>query len=285
LPLNVICIDEKKKICSQCALNDEHADHQIITEDEFMNNIDNLIDLFQEVDNNQINYLNYNNINTKTTLDKIGNNIDNFIKMINKTKTDIINNINTQCEKIEKYLKKRKKEIFGKYQSTNFDISTLRESTLNWMQIVTNKLDQLNEIKVSDDLGCLKLLDNDPNKNIFNLIRNGKQLNGRYNFVKETFKIIGKLESFDKKGISILPNKNIIDRIIFDKVNYRDDIDMNNEQKDKSEDIEDNIEINLNIDELSKKNDNENKKKKNEEKDTNIKTSLIKIEENKELIN
>jgi hypothetical protein len=95
------------------------------------------------------------------------------------------------------------------------------------MQIVTNKLDQLNEIKVSDDLGCLKLLDNDPNKNIFNLIRNGKQLNGRYNFVKETFKIIGKLESFDKKGISILPNKNIIDRIIFDKVNYRDDIDMN----------------------------------------------------------
>ena len=285
LPLNVICIDEKKKICSQCALNDEHVDHQIITEDEFMNNIDNLIDLFQEVDNNQIKYLNYNNINTKTTLDKIGNNIDNIIKMINKTKTDIINNINTQCEKIEKYLNERKKEIFGKYQSTNFDISTLRESTLNWMQIVTNKLDQLNEIKVTDDLGCLKLLDNDPSKNIFNLIRNGKQLNGRYNFVKETFKIIDKLESFDKKGISILPNKNIIDRIILDKINNKDDIDMKSESKDKSEDIEDNIEINLNIDELSKKNDNENEKKKKEVKDNNIKSSLFKIEENKELIN
>ena len=285
LPLNVICIDEKKKICSQCALNDEHVDHQIITEDEFMNNIDNLIDLFQEVDNNQIKYLNYNNINTKTTLDKIGNNIDNIIKMINKTKTDIINNINTQCEKIEKYLNERKKEIFGKYQSTNFDISTLRESTLNWMQIVTNKLDQLNEIKVTDDLGCLKLLDNDPSKNIFNLIRNGKQLNGRYNFVKETFKIIDKLESFDKKGISILPNKNIIDRIIWDKINNKDDIDMKSESKDKSEDIEDNIEINLNIDELSKKNDNENEKKKKEVKDNNIKSSLFKIEENKELIN
>ena len=285
LPLNVICIDEKKKICSQCALNDEHVDHQIITEDEFMNNIDNLIDLFQEVDNNQIKYLNYNNINTKTTLDKIGNNIDNIIKMINKTKTDIINNINTQCEKIEKYLNERKKEIFGKYQSTNFDISTLRESTLNWMQIVTNKLDQLNEIKVTDDLGCLKLLDNDPSKNIFNLIRNGKQLNGRYNFVKETFKIIDKLESFDKKGISILPNNNIIDRIILDKINNKDDIDMKSESKDKSEDIEDNIEINLNIDELSKKNDNENEKKKKEVKDNNIKSSLFKIEENKELIN
>ena len=52
LPLNVICIDERKKICSQCALNNEHVNHQIITENEFMNNIDNLIDLFQEVDNN-----------------------------------------------------------------------------------------------------------------------------------------------------------------------------------------------------------------------------------------
>ena len=38
-------------------LNDEHVNHQIITEDEFMNNIENLIDLFQEVDNNQIKYL------------------------------------------------------------------------------------------------------------------------------------------------------------------------------------------------------------------------------------
>ena len=39
--------------------------HQIMTEIEFMNNIDNLIDIFQEVDNNQIKYLNFNNINYK----------------------------------------------------------------------------------------------------------------------------------------------------------------------------------------------------------------------------
>ena len=59
-----------------------------------MNNIENLIDLFQEVDNNQIKYLNFNSINTKSTLDKIGNNIDDYIKMINKTKDDMIKNIN-----------------------------------------------------------------------------------------------------------------------------------------------------------------------------------------------
>ena len=286
LPLNVICIDEKKKICSQCALNDEHVNHQIITEDEFMNNIENLIDLFQEVDNNQIKYLNFNSINTKLTLDKIGNNIDNYIKMINKTKEDMIKNINIQCEKIENYLNERKKEIFGKYQSTNFDISTLRESTLNWMQNVTIKLDQLNEIKAGEDDGCLKLLDIEPNKNIFNLIRNGKQLNGRYNFVQETIKIIDKLESFDKKGICIKPNKNILDRIFFEQENKKKE----NEQevdKDKNDENEDNIEINLNIDELGKKNNikNESAKKEKEEEDKNIKSTLFQIEENKELIN
>lgn len=85
------------------------------------------------------------------------------------------------------------------------------------MQNVTIKLDQLNEIKAGEDDGCLKLLDIEPNKNIFNLIRNGKQLNGRYNFVQETIKIIDKLESFDKKGICIKPNKNILDRIFLSK--------------------------------------------------------------------
>ena len=79
-------------------------------------------------------------------MDKISNNIDSLIKMINDTKNDIINRIKEQCNGIENYLNKRKEEIFNKYQSTNFDISTLRDSTLNWMQIVTNKLDQLNDI-------------------------------------------------------------------------------------------------------------------------------------------
>ena len=284
LPLNVICIDERKKICSQCALNNEHVNHQIITENEFMNNIDNLIDLFQEVDNNQIKYLNFNSINTKSTLDKIGNNIDNLIKMINTTKNDIINNIKEQCEHIEEYLYERKKEIFDKYQSTCFDISTLRESTLNWMQTVTNKLDQLNDIK-DPSSECIKLLDNEPNKNLFNLIRNGKQLNGRYNFIQEMLKIIHKLESFYQKGILIKPNKNIIDRIFF-KEDFNNDNIGNKQNKNEEEKEEDDIEINLNIDELGKKNNLKNDLiKKEKQEDKKIRLTLFEIEENKELIN
>ena len=281
LPLNIICIDERKKICSQCALNNEHVNHQILTEIEFMNNIDSLIDLFHEVDNNQIKYLNYNNINTKLILDKISNKINTLIKIINSTKEDIINNINKQCEKIENYLTKRKEEILVKYQSTDFDISTLRDSTLNWMQLVTNKLDQLNEIK-EPSKGCVNLLNDDDNidKNIFNLIRNGKQLNGRYNFVQETIKIIQKLENFDKNGIEIKPNFNIIDTIFFKE---------NNKTLENQENKDD-VDINLNIEEEGKKNNiinklNEENKENKENNNNYIQSSLFDIEENKEIIN
>ena len=87
------------------------------------------------------------------------------------------------------------------------------------MQNVTYKLDQLNDINSGDNKGCIQLLDNDINKNIFNLIRNGKQLNGRYNFVQQNIKLIDKLNNFEKNGIDIIPNKNIIDRIYISNKN------------------------------------------------------------------
>ena len=121
----------------------------------------------------------------------------------------------------------------------------LRESTLNWMQIVTSKLDKLNEIK-EPSVDCIKLLDDEQNKNVFNLIRNGKQLNGRFNFIQETIKIIDKLEKFDKNGISIKPNNYIIDKIFFEKKENNGD---NNAIKEDEKDID----INLNINEEEEK--------------------------------
>ena len=279
LPLNVICIDENKKICSQCALSNEHADHQIITEKEFMNNIDSLIDLFQEVDNNQIKYLNFNNINTKNTLNDISNTIEKLIDMVNKTKDDIINNINNQCNSIENYLNKRKKEIITKYEGTNFDMAQLRQTTLNWMQNVTNKLDLLN--KDDQNVNCIKFLDSDPNKNIFSLLKNGKQLNGRYKFVQEIIVIIDKLEAFKKSGITITPNQNIIEDILATdkKGNINENKKENENENNQNEDSD--IELNLNINQLNEINEKSNKKVKEEY----IKSSLFEIKENKELIN
>ena len=101
LPMNIICIDERKKICSQCALNDIHSTHQIITEKDFLFNINKLIDLFQEIDNNQIKYLSINiSNNIKNIISDIDNNILQLIDLIQSTKEKIIKNINNQCEKL-----------------------------------------------------------------------------------------------------------------------------------------------------------------------------------------
>ena len=44
-------------------------------------------------------------------------------------------------------------------------------------------MDKLNEIK-EPSVDCIKLLYDEQNLNVFNLIRNGKQLNGRFNFIQ-----------------------------------------------------------------------------------------------------
>ena len=112
MPLNIICIDERKKICSQCALNDIHSTHQIITDKDVIINIEKLIELLKEINNNQIKYLSNNNsINTKNIIENINLNINQSIELVNKTKQNIINNINKQCQKIINFLNKRKKKL------------------------------------------------------------------------------------------------------------------------------------------------------------------------------
>ena len=50
LPNNIICINDKIKICSQCAKNKLHINHEILTEDELLKQIENLIDKYQEIE-------------------------------------------------------------------------------------------------------------------------------------------------------------------------------------------------------------------------------------------
>ena len=264
LPLNIICIDERKKICSQCALNDIHSNHQIITEKDFIINIDKLIDLFQEIDNNQIKYLSINNtINVKNILDNIFIKIKQLIDLVDETKDKIIKNINNQCEKIVDFLNKRKNEIEKKYQNNNFDMNNLRESALNWLQIVNKKLNQINDInEINIDL--IKLIDDEQDKNISNLIRGGKQLKDRFIFAQESLKIINNLEQFKNNGLKVEPNNKILTNIL--------DINRNNNQNDL---LQDNIDINK----IENNKDNNDENNKN-----NIKITLFNVEENYNLI-
>ena len=216
-PLDVICIDEKIKICNQCALEPRHCNHQIVTDDEFMNQIDSLIDLFQIIDENSQSYYEIENINTTDILDKINKKIDSLKSNIGKKVEEIIININSQKNTIVNYLTKRKDEINSKYKSS-IDTKMLLKQTETWMNAVKNKLDILNEI-TDPNIECIKLIDNDKKNNQTYLINQGKQLNDRFQFIKQTESVIKDLVSFEESGIKIDPNEFIIAQIMNKKDN------------------------------------------------------------------
>ena len=216
-PLDVICIDEKIKICNQCALEPRHCNHQIVTDDEFMNQIDSLIDLFQIIDENSQSYYEIENINTTDILDKINKKIDSLKSNIGKKVEEIIININSQKNTIVNYLTKRKDEINSKYKSS-IDTKMLLKQTETWMNAVKNKLDILNEI-TDPNRECIKLIDNDKKNNQTYLINQGKQLNDRFQFIKQTESVIKDLVSFEESGIKIDPNEFIIAQIMNKKDN------------------------------------------------------------------
>jgi len=216
-PLDVICIDEKIKICNQCALEPRHCNHQIVTDDEFMNQIDSLIDLFQIIDENSQSYYEIENINTTEILDKINKKIDSLKNNIGKKVEEIIININSQKNTIVNYLTKRKDEINSKYKSS-IDTKMLLKQTETWMNAVKNKLDILNEI-TDPNRECIKLIDNDKKNNQTYLINQGKQLNDRFQFIKQTESVIKDLVSFEESGIKIDPNEFIIAQIMNKKDN------------------------------------------------------------------
>ena len=129
LPLNVICVNDRQKICSQCALNNLHLEHQIITENKFMDYINELLKVLQDIEINKNNYDQVSDINSNFILEEIENKIDCYKNDVHKICKEIIENINLQCKQIEKFLNLRKKEIFTKFQFTNYNIENLREST------------------------------------------------------------------------------------------------------------------------------------------------------------
>ena len=265
LPLNIICIDERKKICGQCALSDIHSNHQIITDDDFIINIELLIKLFNEIDKNKSKYLtNNNSINVKNIIENINLNINQSIELVNKIKQKILVNINKQCEKIINFLNKRKNEIEKKYKNNNFDMNNLKESALKWIKNVNYKLNQIMDINESN-IDFIKLIEDEHSKNISYLIRAGKQLKDRLVFAEESIKTIKNLEEFKNNGIKIEPNLKLINNIFKINNNFNEIDDKINKENSYKEDN--------NIDNY-----------KNEENKEQLEITLFNIEENYNLI-
>ena len=285
LPLNIICVNDQQKICSQCALNNIHLNHQIIQENKFIEYIDELVKVYQEIENNINIFGDITNINNELILEKIDRKINKFKNNIIKICEELIENINVQCKQIGKYLDLRKNELFNKYQFNNCDMNNLRETTNNWIEITCDKLTKASSGNLDElNIESLKLLDSDQNKNIFSLINLGKQLNERYNFINETKDIIDKLNEFHIKGLNVEPNYNIIDSImtsstinegrkdtkIYNNYNYNESI-INTKGN--------------NISTLGNNNINNKSININFNLNSNIlETSLFKVEENKDII-
>ena len=279
LPLNVICVNDRQKICGQCALNDLHLNHQVLTEQKFIEYVDELVKIFQNIEKNQNNNIEVNDIKTNIILEKIDNKITRSKNKIKKICIDLIDNINFQLKQIEKFLDLRKNEIFNKFKYINYNIEGLKESANNWMEIISRKLIEANTGSIEDiNLDCLKLLDTDPNKNIFNLINTGKQLSERYNFIKETREMIERLNKFSQNGLNIIPNNSIIDTIMaLTTINegnckpkqnmlYNQNVLTTMDNRDRNN-IYKNMKINFNFNNKA-----------------NLETPLFKIEEDKDLI-
>ena len=94
LPLNVICVNDRQKICSQCALNNLHLEHQIITDNKFMDYVNELLKILQEIETNKNNYVEVSDINSTFILEEIENKIDFYKNDVQKICKEIIENIN-----------------------------------------------------------------------------------------------------------------------------------------------------------------------------------------------
>ena len=185
LPLNMICITENIKICAKCALNNDHLYHKIISQKEYLEYINELDKIYNIIENNENTY---NNFNQKFfgIIEEIN---DKFIKMesqLAEIKKEIIDKINNYFTEILNFINQRRKEIFDKFQYCNYDLSELMESSLTWMKTVKEKNNFFDKL---------------------NLLNAGKQLNNRYNFVKEINEVFNILTRYNENGMTIIKNE------------------------------------------------------------------------------
>jgi hypothetical protein len=154
-PLEVICLDDKEKICTNCALYGEHKTHTFINEEDFFKEIslkaEILIDLYELIDFN----INTFDQCTDTTCE------DKFNELKRQTEdffTDIYERLRQREKEILDELVRKKEEVIKN------SLKTIPQSLLQraeeWKGAVQNKLDRLNEITDNEKEELFQLIDN-----------------------------------------------------------------------------------------------------------------------------
>ena len=186
--LEIICLDDKCKICTNCALFGEHKNHNIINIDDFEKEIEikselliNLFDTiekkFKDTNLNIENEFKYDNL-LKIINDKI-NSISNLISVFNNR---IINKIKNEEEKYKEEIKNKFTYLTEKISFFKSIPNNLKTKIENWKKLVQNKLNILNEIN-DKDLDCSKLIESEKENGYNFLIEKGNSIINEYELV------------------------------------------------------------------------------------------------------
>ena len=222
--LEIICLDDKCKICTNCALFGEHKNHNIINIDDFEKEIEikselliNLFDIiekkFKDLNLNLVNEFKYDNI-LKIINDKI-----NYISnLINSFEKKMIIKIKNDGEKYQEEIKNKfnfltEKILFFKSIPNNLKITIEK-----WKKLVQNKLNILNVIS-DKELDCSILIESEKENGYNSLIEKGNSIINEYESVNlfpynEIINEINKFSiSFDENNF-LLKSFIIIDKEI-----------------------------------------------------------------------
>ena len=182
--LEIICLEDICKICTNCAIFGKHKNHHVINIDEFVKDVENkaskLIELFENIIDGEmkkeldmINDKNKNNLNS--LLEVINNKFDFMTNIIK----DFTKNLVEKVQKDEKLLIGEISAQFDKLKNrVNFYLELPEKININvleWKNKVQDNMDLLNKVKdLSNE--CLKFVDCYGDNSYNKLIKSGNNI-------------------------------------------------------------------------------------------------------------
>ena len=182
--LEIICMDDRCKICTNCALFGNHKNHNIMNIEDFEKDIEMkselLIDLFDLIDQN------FKKETFDTKLNTSNLKIDNLSNTINQKYSEISAKVSAFSNELINKVKNEEKNLLENiYQKFAFlkEKITFYKSLPNdlikkveeWRKGVQTKLDILNDITDIDEQ-CIQLIDTNDNNSYNYLLEQGETL-------------------------------------------------------------------------------------------------------------
>jgi hypothetical protein len=170
-PLEIICIDDKIKICTNCALFGEHKNHKIMNEEDFMKEIEIkaeiLIELFELIDSNVNDFKNTDSNNNfsqiyQNLLKKAEDKQNAMILQVRNFTEELIKNIQKKQENILEKINSKFEKIRNKITAIKETPTDLLKSSEIWKEQVQEKLDYLSLVTEGNNLyeeGYVKLIE------------------------------------------------------------------------------------------------------------------------------